>query len=58
MAVTDAFELEPVNRGITHWKSNSAGPGSGIVARVESTNVITYNVRLDKDLTPASGSGS
>jgi hypothetical protein len=37
-----------VNRGITHWKSNPAGPGSGIVARVESTKVVVYNGRLDK----------
>jgi hypothetical protein len=37
-----------VNRGITHWKSNPAGPGSGVVARMESTRVVVYSGRLDK----------
>ena len=37
-----------MNRGMTHWKSNPAGPGSGVVARMESTRVVVYSGRLDK----------
>ena len=37
-----------MNRGIRHLKSNPAGPGSGVVARMESARVVVYSGRLDK----------
>jgi hypothetical protein len=37
-----------MNRGITHWKSNPAGPGSGVVSRMEATGAVVYSGRLDK----------
>lgn len=36
------------NRGITHWKSNPAGPGSGVVSRMEPTRAVVYSGKLDK----------
>jgi hypothetical protein len=47
--VPGRFErTEPVNRGTTHWKSNPAGPGSGVISRMKSTRVVVYSGRLDK----------
>lgn len=36
------------NKGIEHWKSNPAGPGSGVVALISTTGKVVYNGRLDK----------
>ena len=36
------------SRGITHWKSNPTGPGSGVISRHESTKAVVYSGRLDK----------
>jgi hypothetical protein len=36
------------NKGVEHWKSNPAGPGSGVVALIRATGKVVYNGRLDK----------
>jgi hypothetical protein len=36
------------NKSIEHWKSNPAGPGSGVVALIRATGKVVYNGRLDK----------
>jgi hypothetical protein len=36
------------NKGIEHWKSKPAGPGSGVVALVRGTGKVVYSGRLDK----------
>jgi hypothetical protein len=36
------------SKGIEHWKSNPAGPGSGVVALIGSTGKVVYSARLDK----------
>jgi hypothetical protein len=36
------------SKGIEHWKSNPAGPGSGVVALIGSTGKVVYSGRLDK----------
>jgi hypothetical protein len=36
------------NRSVEHWKSNPAGAGSGVVARIGATGKVVYNGRLDK----------
>ena len=36
------------SKGVEHWKSNPAGPGSGVVALIGSTGKVVYSGRLDK----------